>query len=91
MVGFEMGAYPYISGNEAGGNKFTKDVGIGLMAGGLPVSGVAGLNKALFNNNPERIEEAQHRATVAAATGGGSLILGTKNTEKIYKKLKKMF
>ena len=90
-VGAELGQYEYISGKPVGSNRWTKDVGIGLMAGGLPASGVAGLNKALFNNNPERIDEAEHRATVAAATGGGSLILGTKNTEKIYKKLKKMF
>jgi len=90
-VGAELGQYRYISGQEVGSIRWTKDVGIGLMAGGLPASGVAGINKAAFNNNPERIKEAEHRATVAAATGGGSLILGTKNTEKIYKKLKNMF
>ena len=90
-VGAELGQYRYISGQEVGSNRWTKDVGIGLMAGGLPASGVAGINKAAFNNNPERIKEAEHRAVVASATAGGSLILGTKNTEKIYKKLKNMF
>ena len=90
-VGAELGQYRYISGQEVGSNRWTKDVGIGLMAGGLPASGIAGINKAAFNNNPERIKEAEHRAVVASATAGGSLILGTKNTEKIYKKLKNMF